>query len=127
MRQGARMAVLAAGLWAALPAGAAERVESLKLVPGKTASRADILAAGDRVDYRFDGRAGEALEIDLTSTGAGCRFDLLAPDVAVPIYRGVAPASSFSGTLPQAGRFTIRVEGAGSGGCTYDLSVRPGR
>jgi len=79
--------------------------------PGKQQVVINSRLKGDQdIDYRVDAAAGQTLSVKLTSRNPQAYFNILPPgsqDVAT--FVGSSAGNTFSGVLPTAGAWTIRV------------------
>jgi hypothetical protein len=102
--------VLGAMLLAAMPAGAAERTETVKFAAGKTSAvMSGTIKGDDSVRYVLGARAGQKLSVQMTARNASCYINVLAPGSDTAVHIGSTSGNKFSGPVTATGDQAVQV------------------
>ncbi len=115
--------------FAASPAGAADRVMMVRFPAGATSTTLKGAIRGySGVDYRFDARAGQALQMLFSPSNGACYFNVWEPGAAEAAHIGSTSGNEFGKTLARDGTYRAQVylmRSAARRGetCRYSLSI----
>jgi Bacterial SH3 domain len=84
-----------------------ERVEFRSGASGATL--AGSIAGDAIVDYVLDARAGQRMQVDLTTSNPSLYFNVIAPGADSAMFVGSVEGAHFAGALPASGEQVIRV------------------
>jgi hypothetical protein len=99
---------------------------AIQFAPGSTtASASNFVNSGSIDRYTFDASAGQPANISITSSTGQVLLTLVGPD-GTPIQRSQSGGSSWSGTLPLDGTYTLDVVNNSTGSpYTVNLNIQP--
>ena len=108
-----KLAVVAAILLAG-GAQAQLRTEDVRFAAGTSgATIPGRIIGSEEVRYRLGASAGQVMEVDLATSNSSAYFNIFAPgDVpgqSTAMFIGPTSGTSYSGTLPENGTYTIQV------------------
>ncbi len=106
--RGASMALVLCFSGSAL---AADGIESRPLKFATGASSATVkgsIAGRQTIDYKLRARAGQTMEVNLSSGNTGLAFNVLPPGSKDVAIEGAIERQSWTGALPADGEYTVR-------------------
>lgn len=108
-----RHIVAAAALLAVVVPAVAQapiRTERVQFARGTSSSTIKGTLKGDSItDYKVGARAGQTLHVALETSNGSNYFNVTGPGADTAMFVGSTSGSSFTGTLPTTGDYTVRV------------------
>lgn len=105
----------AAAMLAAAVAGIAAAQDEVKVervhfgADETSATVHDSIRGYQSADYRLTAKAGQTMRVAIKSDNPSNYFNVIAPGADEAMFIGATSGEEFSGTLPEDGRYTVRV------------------